>query len=93
MRSLALLAGIFLYGSVSIGQIASFDKVELHSNVLAVGEVSWLRISGGKQPFNLSFLLRGEAREMPIAEAKSFLIGQVTQCALPMMRYSSSSSR
>jgi hypothetical protein len=76
MRSLAFVA--LAFGTLSAGQ-TPFTRVELQSNVLAVGEVSSVRIAGGSQPYSLSFLLRGETKEIPIAEAKSLLIGQLNK--------------
>jgi hypothetical protein len=77
MRSLAFTATLLL-GTLSFGQ-KPFNKVELQSNVLAVGEVSSVRLSGGNQPYTLSFLLRGETKEVSIADAKGFLIGHVNE--------------
>lgn len=41
------------------------------------GDVSSVRLTGGRSPYALSFLLRGETKDVPIAEANAFLIGQV----------------
>jgi hypothetical protein len=75
VRLLSIIA-VMLASSVANGQ-SGFETVVLESNVLAVGEVSSLKLSGGKGPYKLSFLLRDAAKEMSIAEAKDYLVAQV----------------
>ena len=67
-----------LLATVSVGQ-TPFSKIELQSNVLAVGESSSLRLAGGNHPYTLSFVLRGSPREVPIAEARGLLVAQVNE--------------